>query len=526
MPIHGKNIIGFSQTAQDSCVMESIDPSNSTPLNKFHIASDSEINMAVSKASEAFETYRYYSGEKKASFLEAIAEEILALGDELIDTAVKESGLPAARITGERGRTINQLKLFAELLREGSWVEAIIDTTQPDREPLPKPDIRKMSVPIGPVVVFTASNFPLAFSTAGGDTASALAAGNPVIVKAHGSHLGTNELVAGAISKAAKKTMMPDGIFSSLNGSGNKLGQQLVKHPEVKAVGFTGSYNGGMAIFKAASEREEPIPVFAEMGSINPVILLPGKLKEADDLAKQYAASITLGVGQFCTNPGLILGIESPLLDSFMFALAKEIEKAVPAPMLNEGIHSSFIKSREILLNQNGVQLLGAAKQTDGVNLGNATVASVSGEEFLSNPHLTEEVFGPFSLVVTCKDQDELKKVILSTKGQLTSTIMAESEELSQYKEIVNAAQHVAGRVIFNGVPTGVEVCHAMHHGGPFPSSSNSKYTSVGTDAIKRFVRPLSFQSFPDNALPDELKNNNPLGIWRKVNGNLTQNSI
>lgn len=525
--LHGKNRIGFNLSATSEEYVCSFDPSEAKELDKFYMATEEEVTLTLDKAARAFEKYRYYTGAQKATFLEAIGDEIMALGDELIQTVVRESGLPEGRVIGERGRTVGQLKLFAQLVREGSWVDATIETAQPGRQPLPKPDIRKMLVPVGPVVVFAASNFPLAFSTAGGDTASALAAGNPVIVKAHMSHLGTNELVAGAIARAAEKTNMPDGVFSSLNGKGALLGRQLVMHPVVKSVGFTGSYSGGMALYRAAAEREGPIPVFAEMGSVNPVILLPGKLrKEAVETARLYAGSITLGVGQFCTNPGLILGIEGKEMTSFLNALASEIEAMAPATMLNENIWKSYCHGKDKILQQKGVKLLGAAKDQEGNLQGTPTVAWVPGTDFLANPDLHEEVFGPFSLVVICKDKEELRQVLLNTKGQLTSTIMGDRYELSEYQDLINVASHIAGRVIFNGVPTGVEVCHAMHHGGPFPSSTDSRFTSVGTDAIKRFARPLAFQSFPEETLPDELKSSNPLGIWRKVNGELTKETL
>ncbi|MBL6445781.1 aldehyde dehydrogenase (NADP(+)) [Fulvivirga sp. 29W222] len=527
MVVQGKNIIGFSLSAASEEFVNSYDPREARTLEKFYMATKEEIEETLQKAAKAFEVYKQFPGSKKADFLEAIADEILVLDDELVQMAVKESGLPEARIIGERGRTVGQLMLFAQLLREGSWVDAIIETAQLAREPLPKPDIRKMLVPVGPVVVFAASNFPLAFSTAGGDTASALAAGNPVIIKAHMSHLGTNELVARAIAKAAQNTGMPDGVFSSLNGRGSSLGQQLVMHPVVKSVGFTGSFTGGMALYKAAAQREDPIPVFAEMGSVNPVILLPGKLKaSAAETAKQYAGSITLGVGQFCTNPGLLLAIEGEELKSFLETLASEIQEVTPATMLNEGIWKSYQSGKVKVLEQIGVTLLGAGAEQEGNHLGSAAVAQVSGEDFLDNPNLHEEVFGPFSLVVKCTDKEQLLKVIRTIKGQLTSTIMAEPGELEDYQDIVRAASDVAGRLLFNGVPTGVEVCHAMQHGGPFPSSTDSRFTSVGTDAIKRFVRPLALQGFPEEMLPDEVKNSNPLGIWRKVNGELTRDAI
>ena len=526
MAIHGKNRIGFDLSADSEHFITSYDPGKQEELHKFHIATEQEVGLTMSKAVNAFEVYRNMSGSQKAEFLEAIADEILALGDELVQVAAQESGLPEGRIIGERGRTMGQLRLFSQLIREGSWVDATIETAQPDREPLPKPDLRKMLVPIGPVVVFAASNFPLAFSTAGGDTASALAAGNPVIVKAHRSHLGTNELISNAISSAASKTNMPDGVFSSLIGEGTALGQELAMHPQVKSIGFTGSYYGGMALYKAAAQREEPIPVFAEMGSVNPVVLLPGKLKqEAEQTAKMYAGSITLGAGQFCTNPGLIIGMEGEEMNTFIKSLSTEIEASVPVTMLNENIWKNYKAGKEKILAEKGVKITGSATDQENGLMGTPAVASVSGADFLSNSSLHEEIFGPFSLVVICSDIQQLQQVILSTKGQLTSTIMGNDDELEEYSDVVSAASSVAGRVIINGVPTGVEVCHSMQHGGPFPASTDSRFTSVGTDAIKRFVRPLAYQSFPNGNLPKELQDSNPLGIWRKVNGELTKES-
>ena len=434
---------------------------------------------------------------------------------------MQESGLPEGRITGERGRTIGQLRLFAEIAKEGSWVEASIDTAIPDRTPFPKPDIRKMMVPVGPVVVFTASNFPLAFSTAGGDTASALAAGNPVIVKAHESHLGTNALVAMAIQNAAQKTGMPDGVFSSLNGYGPDLGQKLVRHPLVKSVAFTGSCRAGKALYDAVAERSEPIPVFAEMGSVNPVFLLPGALeKKGQELAIQYAGSVALGVGQFCTNPGILLVKAGNSANQFINELSKAINNTTPATMLNAYVCAGYYKARAEVTQLPGVTMEGIV-EGDGADLkGRAAVASVDGANFLKHTELLQsEVFGPFTLVIKSNSEEEFIEIAKKMHGQLTATIMGEDADIKSHQKLISVLQDKVGRLIFNGVPTGVEVCYSMHHGGPFPATTDSRFTSVGSGAIKRFARPLAFQNWPNDLLPQELQNSNPRSIWRIVDG-------
>jgi len=465
--------------------------------------------------------------KEKATFLNAIAEEILALDETLIETFCSESGLPEGRAKGERGRTIGQLKAFADLLEEGSWVEATIDTGIPDRTPAPKPDLRKMLVPLGPVVVFGASNFPLAFSTAGGDTAAALAAGCPVIVKSHPMHAGTGELVASAIIKAAEATGMPNGVFSNLNSSGIEVGVELVKHPQVKAVGFTGSIKGGRALFDLAAQRDEPIPVFAEMGSINPVIMLPEALENRNaELAKIYAGSITVGSGQFCTNPGLLLGIQSDGLNHFIENLSEEIVKIEPSCMLHPKIISTYEKNKQTALDQLGLVVAADYGSEVEVNHARQAVVRVSGQTFLENTKLHHEVFGPYSMVVECENATELQAIIANLEGQLTGTIISDNNELIRYPNIITALQNRVGRIIFNGVPTGVEVCPSMQHGGPYPASTDSRFTSVGAQSIKRWVRPFGFQDWPDSLLPNELKNANPLGISRSVNNKQTTASI
>jgi 2,5-dioxopentanoate dehydrogenase len=490
-------------------------------MMKYTDATINQVDQALKEAHIAFLSYKNFDGKKKASFLRAIADEIEALGSELVSAAMQETNLPEARIIGERGRTTGHCRMFADLVEEGSWVEARVDHALPDRTPIPKPDLRKMAVALGPVIVFGAANFPMAYSTAGGDTASALAAGCPVIVKAHPAHAHTSELVDQAIHKAAIKTGMPKGVFQHLHGAAFEVGKALVQHPLTKAVGFTGSLVGGKALFDLANQRPEPIPVFAEMSSINPVILLPETLtRDADKTAQKLAASITLGVGQFCTNPGLIIAIENQGLNNFIKALITEIQKAIPGTMLHQGIADNYSKRLKQTLEQKGVMVEGQSSADGNSHQGSPLVASVSSTEFLKNPSLSEEVFGPFSLIVKCRDLSELLTVISHLHGQLTSSLIADESELQKHSNILNTLIEKAGRLIINGVPTGVEVCAAMQHGGPYPSTTDSRFTSVGTDAVKRFVRPVSFQNFPDSLLPDELKESNPLKIWRLVDNN------
>jgi len=530
MNIHGKNFIGTTLSATGTEHSQAYHLKSGKALDgEFISATEHELNQAMELAFAAFQDYKRLSQSRRADFLEAIAHEISTLSDEAIERVTQETALPKARIMGESARTIGQLNSFANLLREGSWLEATIDLAQADRQPIPKVDIRRMMVPIGPVAVFAASNFPLAFSVAGGDTASALAAGNPVIVKAHSGHMGTSEMIANAIIIAAKKTGMPDGVFSMLHGPGRTIGQGLVKHPILKAVGFTGSLSAGRLLFDLANARPEPIPVFAEMGSINPVFVAPKALElHGNDIAKQYAASITLGVGQFCTNPGLIIGLAGNDLDQFITTLGHEIALIAPATMLNQTVFNGYQKSYDTLISQSGIQSEAVSDQEAHSTKCEApsTVASVAGKTFLSNAKFREEVFGPFSLIVKCADSKELEAVLSRLEGQLTTTIMAEKSELDGFASIIEILSQRSGRILFNGVPTGVEVCAAMQHGGPYPACTDSRFTSVGTAAIKRFVRPLAFQNWPDESLPDELKNSNPLGIWRLVDNNWNNNAI
>lgn len=526
--ITGKNYIGSQLLANGDKIFKTFNPQLNVE-NPWQIteATADEIQLATTIANKAFLSFQKCSGKEKALFLRTIAEEIMALGDALLDVYCQESGLPRGRAEGERGRTIGQLNAFADLVAEGSWVEATIDTAIPDRQPLPKVDIRKMMRPLGTVVVFGSSNFPFAYSTAGGDTASALASGCPVIVKSHPMHAGTSEMVASAVIKAAQKTNMPEGVFSNLNSSGIEVGVQLVQDPLVKAVGFTGSIKGGRALYDLAAQRSEPIPVFAEMGSINPVVILPEALKQnSSKWASACAGSVTLGAGQFCTNPGLILGIKSKDLSNFTDQLASEILKIDPICMLNPSIHKNYELNNQTLSSQQGVEIVATYDGNNKENYASQKILTVSGKVFLENTVLHREVFGPFSIVVQCENEAELVAIINKLEGQLTGTIIAEDNEIENHLEVIEALGNRVGRIIFNGMPTGVEVCPAMVHGGPYPSSSDSRFTAVGIDAIKRWVRPFSYQNWPNTMLPEALQNENPLGLSRLVNNVQTNDTI
>jgi NADP-dependent aldehyde dehydrogenase len=426
----------------------------------------------------------------------------------------------------ELKRTLFQLTSYGQACEEGTWLDIRIDTADPERNP-PKPDLRKMLIPLGPVVVFGASNFPFAYSTAGGDTACALAAGCPVIIKAHPAHAETSEIMADAVRRAAKKCQLPEGVFIHLHGSGFEVGKALVQHPLTKAVGFTGSFEGGKALFDLANQRPNPIPVFAEMGSVNPVFLLPGKLKEeTGKIASMYAASITTSVGQFCTNPGIMVGLEGKELDEFLAHLGEQIEKSRPAKMLHKGIALSFHRKRSEALAQPDTQVAAQSSYTGTEEESMPTIAVTTAAAFLANPLLHQEVFGPYSLLIKCTNAGEMLQVAQHMEGQLTTSLIATNEEVKQNALLVDALQSICGRLVMNGVPTGVEVALSMHHGGPFPATTDSRFTAVGADGIKRFARPICYQNWEDSLLPDELRNSNPLGLWRTVNNQLTKNSI
>jgi 2,5-dioxopentanoate dehydrogenase len=491
----------------------------------YRCATVEDLNLAADLADEAFAVYRKTSGRERGAFLRRIAEGIEAIVPEIVERANRETALPEARLKGEAARTINQLRLFAQVVEEGSWVNARIDPAQPDRKPLPRSDIRSMLRPLGTVAVFGASNFPLAFSVAGGDTAAAFAAGNPVIVKAHHAHPGTSELVGQVIARAVADSGLPAGLFALLFGPGAEIGAALVEHPKVKAVGFTGSLSGGKALMDRAAARPEPIPCFMEMSSVNPVFILPEALSaRAPQIASGLFASFTLGVGQFCTKPGLVFLPSNAHADALVAELKKLVEPAAASPMLTEGIAKSYRKGIAGRGAQGCVSTLvqAAANDTGAVPV----VFEICGADLFREPHLAEEIFGPTTLVIRYENKDEMIALARGLEGQLTATLHASESDLAANADLIAILERKAGRLIVNGFPTGVEVCHAMVHGGPYPATSDSRATSVGTYSIYRFVRPVCYQDFPQAALPEELKDGNPLGISRLVDGQFTRDVV
>ncbi|MDX1942758.1 MAG: aldehyde dehydrogenase (NADP(+)) [Saprospiraceae bacterium] len=493
MELTGQQLIGNTFSKAGSQSFTGFNPATGEPLlPTFYEATAEEIDQAVALADQAFLLYRKVKGNEKAAFLEAIAEEILALDNVLIQTASLETALPEARITGERGRTVGQLRLFASMLRDGKWENEIIDAAQPDRQPLPKPALRQVQIPIGPVAVFGASNFPLAFSVAGGDTVSALAAGCPVVFKAHPAHPSTCELVGRAILKAAEKTGMPNGVFSMVHGISHEVGGRLVQHPMIKAVGFTGSYRGGKALYDQAVRRAEPIPVYAEMGSTNPVFFLPRILQQKGEaLAQAFAGSVTLGTGQFCTNPGLFVTLKSD--EVFVNQTAEQLNKIQVGAMLTSGIRQAFLNGISHLKTQEGISTLTAAEVEDVA----PTLLVTTATQAIANPSVTEEVFGPSTVGILADEKEAVLAFAKSLQGHLTATIHGTEEDLEEYKELIDILTLKVGRLVFNSFPTGVEVSPAMVHGGPFPATTDARSTSVGTTAIYRFTRPICFQDMP-----------------------------
>ena len=527
----GHSLVSGLSLQENGTTFQAVNPANDQNLEPdYHQIDVASVDAIASQAKAAYAEYGQCSGAQKAAFLRQIADNIEAVVEDLVERMPAETGLPEPRVRGESGRTIGQLRRFANLVKEGSWVNARIETAQPDRQPLPKPDVRSMSQPLGPVVVFCASNFPLAFSVAGGDTAAALAAGCPVIVKAHHSHPGTAEIVGQAVLKAVESCGLPAGTFSLIYGSGREVGTALVKHPAVKAVGFTGSRAGGTALMKAASERPEPIPVYAEMSSINPVVVFSEALQaNGESIATGLQGSVTLGLGQFCTNPGLVFLPEGDAANSFATTLKDGLAGSANGYSLNAGIADAYRKTIAALSQVSASDVIvHHVAETDSAakcQVGPALI-QVSAQTFLQNPTLHQEAFGPSTLLVTFKDHDELVQVIEGLEGQLTGTVHGTDNDLSQATEVINALRERVGRLLFGGFPTGVEVCHSMVHGGPFPSTSDGRSTSVGTMAIDRFVRASCYQSAPDALLPDELKNANPLGINRLLNGETTKAAV
>lgn len=529
MAFHGSNFIGSELSSAGGTLIYGYDPRGGKKLSDaFHEATPHEVDRAADLASKAFRVFREAGADTVAALLEEIASEIEAIGETLLDQAGTESGLPKDRLTGERARTMNQLRLFASVVREGSFVDARIDTALPDRKPLPRPDLRRMMFPLGPVAVFGASNFPLAFSVAGGDTASALAAKCPVVVKAHPAHPGTSELVASAIVKAVAKTGLPAGIFSMVHAADPQVSILLVKHPLIKAVGFTGSERAGRAIFDAAAQRPEPIPAYVEMGSNNPVFLLPGALESnADSIVQGLFASINAGVGQMCTSPGVVLGDSSEHFKAFGQKLASLFEKGAPGTMLHPAIMKGYNTNVEHRAKTAGVSAVRSSQNPDESKTEAVPVLfETAADVWFNNKHLAEEIFGPSTVLVRSNSKADLLRAAEEWNGTLTASVFGTPGDLEENKDLIAILENKAGRIIFNGFPTGVEVSPAMHHGGPYPATGDPKWTSVGTAAILRFVRPVCFQNFPEAALPPELRNDNTRQIWRLVNGELTKSAV
>jgi alpha-ketoglutaric semialdehyde dehydrogenase len=524
MELHGRQIIGGVAAAQGSSTFQAVNPATGEKIGPLvHEGTAEEVDRACRGAAEAFVEARRKSPADRARLLRAFADEIMALGDGLVTRAMEETGLPRGRIEGERGRTCGQLKLFAEVVEEGSWVEARIDRAMPERQPMPRPDCRSMRVPLGAVAVFGASNFPLAFSVGGGDTASALAAGCAVVCKGHPAHPGTSEMVARAAQKAVAACGFPAGMFSLIQGTGTEVGMALVRHPAIKAVGFTGSLRGGRALFDEAAKRPEPIPVYAEMGSTNPVFVLPGAMKERGaKIAEGLAGSVTMGVGQFCTKPGMVFVAEGE--KAFLDDAARLLEATAAGVMLHEGIRSNFEKGAARLGGVAGVQTAVKGGRPDGAGCGQrARMFVTTAANLAQHPEIAEEVFGPSTVAVTTQSREELLAAARGLGGHLTATIHGTEEDLKAWAELVEILREKVGRIIFNGWPTGVEVNHAMVHGGPYPATTDSRSTSVGSAAILRWARPVCWQGFPQGALPEELKDGNPRGIWRRVEGKMSR---
>ncbi len=529
MPLQGLSLIGSQNGSSQGAVFYGFDPATGETLQPgYSTASSEDVEQAAQMAARAFPVYGNLAGVAKAKFLLTIASVLETIAPEIVDRGRRETGLPEARLRGELARTTNQLRLFAGVLEEGSWVDARIDPAQPERKPFPRADIRSMLRPLGPIAVFGASNFPLAFSVAGGDTVSALAAGNPVIVKAHPAHPGTSELVGQAIRECVLACALPEGVFSLLFDAQIEVGAQLVAHPLVKAVGFTGSQAAGKALMKLAASRPVPIPCYAEMGSVNPLFVLPGAMRSRTSaIASGLLGSFTMGSGQFCTKPGLVFVPQSPESEIFSAALKQGVLQMQPQIMLTKGIAAKYASALQMRSAENDPTLSAQSLRAEGpgcaepVSLFQSSVASL-----LREPNLAEEVFGPTTLLLTYTSREELLAAANALDGHLTATIHGTEEDLAEHRDLIAVLEEKVGRLLFNGFPTGVEVCHAMVHGGPYPATSDGRSTSVGTQAILRFARPFCYQDFPEAVLPAELQNNNPLGIMRMANGTLTRDEI
>ncbi len=525
--LSGRSLIGFREGSGADKPLYAANPATGESLQPGFIpATAEEVDLAARLAADAFETYRSTTGRQRAAFLRTIASNIESVAEEIIARAGQETALPPARLQGETARTCAQLRLFAQVAEEGSWVNARIDRADPERKPLPKPDIRSLLRPLGPVVVFGASNFPLAFSVAGGDTASALAAGNTVIVKAHAAHPGTSELVGHAIRQSVRDCGLPEGVFSLLFGSGSQIGTALMKHPLVKAGGFTGSRTAGRILMDVAAARPEPIPFYAEMSSTNPVFILPGALRErADQIAAGLHASFTMGAGQFCTKPGMVFLPKGPDAIPFENKLRQLVKDSTPFHLLTKTIHSAYDSSIAGRKQRSNVEVSAAGSQSaEGFGAG-SVLFETDADSFLGSD-LGAEIFGPTTILVQHSQRDQVLAIARGLEGQLTATIHGTDQDLRDFADLIAILETKAGRLVFNSFPTGVEVTHAMVHGGPYPSTSDGRSTSVGSQAIFRFTRLVCYQGFPEAALPEELKNGNPLGMWRMVNGEMTREPI
>ena len=513
--------IGGSWYEPSGEIFQSWDPITNSALHTGHACTKADVNEALQTAQTVATNLQQRSGSELANFLNTLAGAIEALGDELIETAMGETGLPEARLQGERARTCGQIRAFAELVKEGSWVKASIDTAQPDRSPLPKPDVRSLYAAIGPVAVFGASNFPFAFGTLGGDTASALAGGNPVILKGHPSHPATSTLFTKAADTAIKHCGFPEGTVSLLQGHTNELGSALVDHPLTAAVGFTGSVAVGRALMDIAARRPKPIMVYAEMGSINPVFVMPDALKScADSIASGLATSIAMGAGQFCTSPGLIVTLKG----NFANKVAEQLALQPKGFMLNLGIAEALNNAIEERSLNNDIQIIIGGIAADNILQPNNTLMKVGASDFLDTPALLEELFGPVSLFVECDSIEQMQQIAEHMEGNLTATIHTDTYNDPAVEKLLTTLSNQAGRVLFNGYPTGVEVCPSMNHGGSYPASSTPATTSVGTAAVYRFTRRIAFQNCPNQLLPPALQDGNPLDIWRQINGEFTKN--
>jgi NADP-dependent aldehyde dehydrogenase len=522
--LNGNLLIGAASAMGTAASLRAVNPATGEQIEPaFGTATVADVARACTLAEQAFDAYRTTTLEARAAFLEQIAQNIVDIGPALIERAMLESGLPQARLEGERGRTVNQLRLFARVVRDGHFLGTALDAAMPDRVP-PRSDLRLSKVALGPVAVFGASNFPLAFSVAGGDTASALAAGCPVVVKAHGAHPGTSELVGRAVQAAVAACGLPEGVFSMLHGDGRTIGQALVTSPAIKAVGFTGSRQGGLALVRAAAGRDEPIPVYAEMSSVNPMFLLPEALVAgAAKIGSGFVDSLTLGAGQFCTNPGLVIALAGPALDAFIDAASTALQAKVGATMLTPGIHAAFNEGVARLAAEPGVQPVARGQAGPTVHAGQAALFVTDAANFIANPKLEDEIFGAAALIVRCEDISQFHQLAEHLDGQLTASLFLSEADKALALALLPALERKAGRVLVNGFPTGVEVSHAMVHGGPFPATSDSRSTSVGAAAIDRFLRPVCYQDFPSWLLPAALQDENPLKLWRLHNGDLGQ---